>query len=152
MAVRTLASEPHSTALAIDSLQASGRLRLRADGTSMLPALRPGDVLDFETCTHAQAQPGEVVLFRRDGRLVIHRVLARNADGLLTQGDALAQPDAPVAAADVLGRLVGQQRAGRAVPLSRPRRLRMTRWLFGRSTLAARLFLRWHRASARTAA
>ncbi|HEY2345783.1 MAG TPA: S24/S26 family peptidase [Xanthomonadaceae bacterium] len=148
MAMRNSASETRPAALAIDALRAFGCLRLRADGTSMLPALHPGDVLDFASCAYPQVEPGEVVLFRRDDRIVIHRVVARTAAGLLTQGDGLAQLDAPVAAADLLGRLVGHSRAGRAIaPSRRPRRLPLTRWLFGRSTLAARIFLRWHRAT-----
>lgn len=152
MATRSMASETRPIALAIDALHAFGRLRLRADGSSMLPALHPGDVLDFEACVHAQMQPGEVVLFRRGERLVIHRVLERTADGLLTQGDGLARPDVPVDAADVLGRLVGRSRAGRAIAPERPRRLSLTRWLFGRSALAARLYLRWHRLASRASA
>ncbi|HTA64293.1 MAG TPA: hypothetical protein VK753_02205, partial [Xanthomonadaceae bacterium] len=78
-------------------------------------------------------------------RFFIHRVVMRTDDGLITQGDALAQPDPPVDAADVLGRMVGHNRGNRALQLHAPRRLRMTRWLFGRSSLAARLFLRLQR-------
>jgi len=115
--------------------------------------VRPGDVLQFQSCAADLAEPGDVVLFRRAGRLVVHRVLACSADGVLTQGDALAQPDPPVDPSDVLGRAVGLSRRGRALSLRQPGHLgsRLARWLFRRSDLAARLFLRWQALSLRIA-
>jgi hypothetical protein len=142
-----------ATALAADSLARSGRLRLRVTGTSMLPALRPGDVLEFQPLATI-AEPGEIVLYRRGAGLVVHRVLSRTDSGLTTQGDSLAAPDAPVAHVDVLGRVVGLRRANKAVSSRRHIRSgsRLTRWMFRRFDLATRLFLRWHRLAARAAA
>ena len=140
--------------LAVDALAAFGRLRLRLGGTSMLPALRPGDVVEFHSLAASDAMVGDVVLFRREGGLVAHRVVAAAADGLITQGASLDAPDPVVAYADVLGRGVLLTRRGRAVAWGNPRgkRSRLARWCFRRFDLASRLWLRWHRSSLRRAA
>ncbi len=141
-------------ALATDALHAFGHLRLRVTGASMLPAVLPGDVLQFESCDATQVETGDVVLFRRNDQLVIHRMLSRTSSTLLTQGDALARPDPPVAHTDVLAKVVGISRQGRPMARRHPATLgeRATRWLLRRSNLATRLFLHWQRLSTRTAA
>lgn len=147
-------SASRAIALAAETLHRFGRLSLRVTGASMLPALRPGDVLQFESFNVEYTEPGDVVLYRRDGRMVAHRVLTRTIIGLLTQGDALAQPDSPVHHDDVLGRVVGLSRCGRSLSHRRSSRLRdhLSRWLFRRFDLATGLFLHWQRLSARKAA
>jgi signal peptidase I len=143
-----------AAALAKELLSGFGRLNLRVTGTSMLPALRPGDVIEFDARGSTQAEPGDVVLYRRDESLVVHRVLARDNDCLITQGDSLAAPDATVPLADVLGRAVVLNRGNRIVAgcqLFRPGPP-ITRWWFRRFDLATRLLLRWDRITARIAA
>jgi signal peptidase len=140
--------------IAAETLLASGQLRLRVTGGSMLPALIPGDVVQFHSCAAEHAEPGDVVLFRREDRFVVHRVVTKASDGLLTQGDALAQPDLPVSSADVIGKVVGVSRRG--IIIKQDRRstlgLYLSRRLLGRSDLATRLLLRWYRPSTRAAA
>lgn len=119
----------------------------------MLPALIPGDVVQFHSCAAEHAEAGDVVLFRRGERFVVHRVVTKTSDGLLTQGDALAQPDLPVSSADVIGKMVGITRRGNVVKQHRRSgpSLYFSRLLLGRSDLATRLLLRWHRQSNRAA-
>ena len=63
--------------LAAEVLRSWGRLRLRATGASMLPAVWPGDVLSVRSQGVVEALPGDIVLFGREGRLVAHRVVER---------------------------------------------------------------------------
>jgi len=100
---------------------AASDLRLRATGCSMLPSLWPGDVL-----TVRPADPihrGDVILFRRHGRLYGHRVVRELSVGprrsFITHGDGLLHADSPVADADVLGPVVLVTRAGRSFPPTR---------------------------------
>ena len=141
-------------AQATQALAAFGQLKLRLTGTSMLPALRPGDVVEFHSFQPSEAATGEIVLFRRDGALVAHRVVGCTADSLITQGDSLGALDEAVAHADVLGRGVGLTRRNRPVPWSVARRpsWHVSRWWFRRFDLATRIWLRWHRFAARIAA
>ena len=150
-AAQTVLRENGTIELAAETLRVFGRLWLRVSGASMLPALRPGDVLQFQVYSAEQVEAGDVVLFRRGGRLVIHRVLSKTPTGLITQGDALATIDPPVDSADLLGKVVSMSRRGRNLPFqaSSSASQRLTRWLFRHSDFATRLFLRWQRLSIR---
>lgn len=145
MALPPAASPAGGIELAQEVLSEFGQLRLRVTGSSMLPAVLPGDVLSFKTCPVESLALGSIVLLRRDGRLYAHRLLALTAEGLLTQGDSMPQPDPPTPLDDFLGVLVGQQRAGREIAVSSTPRF--GRWLMRHSAFARRVFLRWHRST-----
>jgi phage repressor protein C with HTH and peptisase S24 domain len=78
----------------------------------MEPTYSDGDWLLLEPIVAGTpVRPGEVVVARRGPLLVTHRVV-RLADGLLvTQGDSCTHPDPPIAAATLLGRVVGVRRS-----------------------------------------
>ena len=86
-----------------------GAACVRVFGSSMLPWICPGDVLVIRRADMRAISPGEVVLFAREGRLFIHRVVRRYAAEteafLVTKGDAVAHTDGPVFQAEFLGRV-----------------------------------------------
>ena len=114
--------------LAADSLRSSGALRLQVTGWSMLPAVWPGDVLMVEQAKANAVSEGEIVLFVRDRRLFVHRVVTNShpAAGpqLVTKGDAMPSPDRPISDAELLGKVSSIVRNGRSIEPSR--RLRIT--------------------------
>lgn len=140
--------------LAQDALQQFGRLRFRAMGSSMLPAIAPGDILTFRTATPADLVPGQVVLVQHDGRLVAHRLLS-HAQGLLTtMGDSLRVADAPLSITRLLGVLDRHQRGTRCIPLDgNHHRLlpRTSRWLLRNIPIAHRIARRFPRLATLTA-
>jgi signal peptidase I len=103
-------ADAHSTKceLAAQVLISSGKLRLGVMGWSMLPSIWPGDTLFFERMTGEAVAEGDIVLYRRDSRFIIHRVLGKTAEDsmILTRGDALSQSDPLVKNHDVLGKVV----------------------------------------------
>ncbi len=64
---------------------------------SMEPTLRVGDVVIVDKC--ADIKVGDVVVYVKGGRLIVHRVIKITEYGgelrYLTKGDANAVPDAP---------------------------------------------------------
>ena len=109
-----LADETHQQQISLvcDALRLAGRLRLRVQGASMLPALWPGDVLTVDS----NSEPlvcGDIVMVERDGRLFVHRLVARDGSYWITCGDAVPQNDPPVESRNVLGKIVGIQRGKR---------------------------------------
>ncbi|MDH3592267.1 MAG: S24/S26 family peptidase [Planctomycetota bacterium] len=93
---------------------AHGRLELT--GTSMLPHLRPGDGLwvDFSPRT---PRPGDVVVFRQAGALLVHRVLGYRTRGphgphFRIRGDHADYLDGPTLGEAILGHVVAFERAG----------------------------------------
>lgn len=107
--------------LAADVLRTAGRFRLAAFGYSMLPTLWPGEVLTIESQFLEQVQPSEVVLFSREGRFFIHRVVRKVKMGpetrLITRGDALPSADATVFPLEFLGKIISVRRGDRDIPV-----------------------------------
>lgn len=136
--------------LATEILRSRGTLRLSAFGNSMLPTLWPGDRLTIRQRSIEQVLPGDVVLFAREGRFFIHRVLRKlvldSHPRLLTRGDAMPDTDAPVCAEELLGKIVSIERQqGRERPV--PRCSRPRRWIGLSLAYSAKLrsvALRWH--------
>jgi signal peptidase I len=141
--------------LAAEVLRSSGNLRLRVTGSSMLPSVWPGDTLLIERVQANAICGGDLVLFGRDRRLFVHRVVSvgiadaaidATIDGnidatILTRGDAMPQPDPPVPGRDLLGRVSYIVRAGRLIEprktLGLPQRAVAT--LMQHSEIAARM-------------
>lgn len=126
--------------LAAALVRSVGRLRLAVVGSSMLPAIRPRDLLLIRRCSLERARVGDVVLFARGARLFVHRVVAAGEASLLTCGDALGAPDAPVGPSELLGRVERVVRRGRVMRTPRPARL--ASGVFRRSARAGRLLTR----------
>jgi signal peptidase I len=138
------------SSLAAEVLQSTGTLQLRASGVSMLPTLWPGDCITIQSYNFDQAQPGDVVLYARSGRLFIHRVMRKCRLGeermLITRGDCMGEDDPPVQEKDLLGKITAiHRRNTRIVPGRKvsPARL-LTAWLLCHWSLLLRATLRVH--------
>lgn len=105
--------------LVAEALQLSGKARVRVFGTSMFPAVLPGDVLVVQRKEIGQLVPGDIVLFKRDDRLFAHRVVARmDRNGVpcvVTSGDSLPDVDPPVFSHELLGRVTSVVRGPRQI-------------------------------------
>jgi signal peptidase I len=107
--------------LAAEVLRSAGSLRLQVMGLSMLPSIWPGDMLVIERVSADAVAEGEIVLFGRNQRLFVHRVVKAAEDGstFLTRGDAMPQPDPPVPSGALLGKVSFVVRNGRLMQPSR---------------------------------
>ncbi len=70
-------------------------------GTSMLPAIAPGQLVTV-TCG-VEPMAGDVAVFRYSDHVGVHRVVARNGNWILTWGDNNPLPDEPIVPAGVIG-------------------------------------------------
>jgi signal peptidase I len=104
----------------------AGRYRGPVDSGSMMPWARPGDHYIIETAGGDDVKPGDVVLAVVGARPVTHRVIARRpGDTLILKGDCNRFRDPPVAAADVIGRVVALETAPGRVVIARPAAARL---------------------------
>jgi signal peptidase I len=101
--------------LAAEALRSWGELKLRATGVSMLPTLWPGDILTVQSFRPEEVEPGEIVLYMRQDRFFIHRVVSKNLGRdeafLITRGDCMSENDPPVGKRELLGRITEVRRA-----------------------------------------
>ena len=99
-------------------LRSSGRLRLKVTGWSMLPAIWPGDILELERAKGGELSKGQIILFSRDRRLFVHRILKTDGSTMVTRGDSMPHPDPVVTGKELLGRVTGIERDERCIPPS----------------------------------
>jgi len=96
----------------VERLLSSGcRVRFRATGSSMHPAICDGEMLDVERVELTSIQPGDVLLYRHMRRPIAHRVMqicreGSAISGFLLCGDAKTACDALVEPHQVLGRVI----------------------------------------------
>src|SRR5512142_1214767 len=93
-------------------------VRFRAGGTSMEPAIGDGDLITVAPVSVGEIQPGDVVFYASGRRTIAHRVVEIRRDEAATptfivRGDAREECDAPVVAAQILGKVVAVERAQR---------------------------------------
>ena len=75
---------------------------------SMEPAIGAGDVVILCRTDPAALEVGDVIQYQSDGCTVIHRIVEKDGDTFITQGDANNAPDLrPVEREQVLGRMTG---------------------------------------------
>jgi GNAT superfamily N-acetyltransferase len=102
---------------------AAGEAWIVLDGASMEPALSPGDRLRVAPFRDRGPARDEIVVARRGGRIVAHRVVALDGDRVVLRGDGLQSPDPPLALDDLIGRVIEVERgAHRFAPPARPAR------------------------------
>jgi signal peptidase I len=134
--------------LASEVLRSSGRLRLQVTGSSMLPTVCPGDTLVIERADHDAIAERDIVLFSRDGRFVVHRVVRKDSGDstIQTRGDAMSQPDPSVRERDLLGKVSLIIRNGKCIEPKRDLSLsqRTVAALVRRSDIAARAVVKVH--------
>jgi signal peptidase I len=136
--------------LAGEVLRSSGRLRLQVTGWSMLPTICPGDVLEIERARGQEVSRGDIVLYGRDRRLVVHRVVKQDSEpgtvAMTTRGDAMRSPDPPFSDEALMGRVAFISRSGRLIVPRKSLRIsqRAVAALVQRSKIAARVVVGVH--------
>ncbi|MEU8148065.1 S24/S26 family peptidase [Nonomuraea sp. NPDC048901] len=86
----------------MSALATHGTVAVPVTGASMLPTLRHGDRVTLSAVDPDAITAGDVIAFRADGRLVLHRVHALGRDRLITAGDHHLLFDPPVPWPDVV--------------------------------------------------
>jgi signal peptidase len=146
--------------LVAGSLRAGHEVRVRVAGSSMVPALWPGDELrvvgraavpamgDAESVGRAVPAMGDLLLFVRDGRLCTHRLVDRLDDAggsrLITCGDAAIKSDPPIAVSEILGTVASITRGGREIPIASSPAQRLLSFAIRHSGFIRRAALKIH--------
>ncbi|HTV60223.1 MAG TPA: signal peptidase I [Verrucomicrobiae bacterium] len=109
----------------IQKLRAGKAACVCVTGGSMWPAIRSGDIVFVKSAATTQVSVGQVAVFEREGRVFVHRIVARsdaagrkaNGSYLLTKGDTLRGTDLPVSSHEFLGRVVRLHRGRRHIDM-----------------------------------
>jgi len=108
--------------LSIEILRSGKSIRFRAPGRSMYPTIKPDETITVKPMVPSAVHVGDIVLYRREEKVIAHRVV-RIEQGhndvlrFIMRGDASTICDTPVAAEEILGRVVSVERTGRRIDL-----------------------------------
>ncbi|MGH9863966.1 MAG: hypothetical protein ACRD4H_00975, partial [Candidatus Acidiferrales bacterium] len=91
----------------------------------MLPWFRPGDIIFLRKTDLREISRGDVIVFERNGRLCMHRVITlcashngkKSSAWFISKGDSVAEADEPVCAEEFRGRVEFLYRHGREIRL-----------------------------------
>jgi|ERR1700676_2291746 len=107
--------------LVAESVRKWGGIRLPAVGTSMVPAIQPGDVLTIQPVSPKEVSIGDIVVYMREQMLIVHRIVRTCVSSgepyIVTRGDRLLRNDAPVLPDELLGQVACIERKHRRVNL-----------------------------------
>lgn len=94
------------------TLLAEGKsIKIRADGYSMYPTIKPGSIIYIEALSpDLFPGPGEIVAWKRESGFVVHRlvrIIKKDTHTIFfTRGDSCTREDQPVAVDQIAGRVV----------------------------------------------
>jgi len=81
------------------------------EGSSMAPSVKPGDQVLVEPIRPGQTlQEGDLLLAQRAGFLVVHRLVRKIGDAMVTRGDGAWFDDSPIPERDILARVIDVRR------------------------------------------
>jgi signal peptidase I len=102
-------------ALLESTLQAGAEARFEVAGRSMLPLIRPGDVLRVRRPAEDEPGIGDVVAVRGapGGEVLVHRVVRLSRDRFMIRGDNTTVANGEYARGDILGVVAAVERNGR---------------------------------------
>jgi len=94
--------------LLLEQLSSHGRAEVKANGSSMNPFIKMGDLLYLETHPDGQYQEGEIVAFTRDSLVYIHRLISldKSSGIAVTKGDNLENTDEWLKKEEIVARVV----------------------------------------------
>ncbi len=111
--------------LTAELLSRGTRVRFRPSGRSMYPSIREGELITVEPVVPSDVKRGDIILYRSARGLIAHRVVGSSptqssvlSPHYFLRGDASLSCDKPVAAQQILGRVVGVERNGRSIALA----------------------------------
>jgi signal peptidase I len=86
-------------------------IRVKAEGFSMYPYIKPGSILHIEPVEpDYQLLPGEIIAWKRESGFVVHRLVRffkrENLKYYVTRGDSIMAEDEPVLFEQIAGRVV----------------------------------------------
>lgn len=110
-----------------EQLQEHSRVHLLVRGSSMQPWVRPGDIALIRRAGIEEVRCGDVVLFQREDRLFVHRLVEKRGtlreSEFLAKGDAHPGSDGVITDQLILGRVTCIYRGDKRIDLDSPRQL-----------------------------
>ena len=110
------------------ALAEHGSFVTRAQGVSMQPLIRPGrDLVEISQKGSDRCKKYDVVLYKRDGKYILHRILEVRPHDYVIAGDHQIYKEYGVTDEDIIGVLSAVIRDGKRIPVTDKNYLRYVR-------------------------
>jgi signal peptidase I len=88
--------------------------RFKANGFSMTPSIRDGDIITIAPCVSTILRSGDIAAFIHPGtvRLTVHRIIGIHEESFFIKGDNVNSGDGPIPKSKILGHVVRIERNG----------------------------------------
>lgn len=118
-------------------LEEGKTLKVKAEGYSMYPSIKPGSVIHIEPLSeNVTPSPGEIIAWKRPSGFVVHRLLriiiTGNQAAFITRGDSCRYEDQPVGRDQVAGRVVKVETVSGKIISSDTRLIHKPSYLYNR--------------------
>jgi signal peptidase I len=87
-------------------------LPLKSTGQSMLPILRPNDIVYFKKTPFLKIKVNDLIIFKKKNQLITHRVIYKTKKYLITKGDNNPNCDGKIYPKQILGKVYQIKRNG----------------------------------------
>ena len=119
-------------------------LRLRVTGNCMQPLIRKGDWVTIDPLPAGfLPSVGDIVLVDRGIDFVIHRVIQKSGEDIITKGDWTKTPDPPINQSQLLGRVATIEKHWCKLDISHPIVHLLDGFCFRISTLYQKIKKTW---------
>ncbi|OGG15864.1 hypothetical protein A3D78_05920 [Candidatus Gottesmanbacteria bacterium RIFCSPHIGHO2_02_FULL_39_14] len=85
---------------------------LKADGSSMLPIIRPGDILHIKKTAFQNVKEGDLIMAEKKKQFMVHRIIYKSKQYLITKGDHNLKSDGRILPQNVHAALTHLTRNG----------------------------------------
>jgi len=112
-------------------------LKVKADGYSMYPSIKPGSVILIEPLTDGLfPSPGEIIAWKRESGLVVHRLVRitkeENKISYITRGDSCVYEDQPIIRDQIAGKVIRVETPSGTILSSGEKLIRKPSYLYNR--------------------
>lgn len=106
-----LMTHPNLIRLITREIKRNGWINLPAEGNSMYPLIKAGDMCRFEVIRPSQMKRGDIILYRSvTEQLIAHRFIkeeiTKGRHQYILKGDTNLGYDSPISEEDIIGRLI----------------------------------------------
>ena len=110
----------HILPILSEALMNGRRVRMTVNGTSMLPWIKGGDIVELDAVNAAEVRVGDVLLGKRpDGVYVLHRAIGIHGGHVLLRGDAQSGRPDFIRRDDLIAHAVALQRGDNVIHLNK---------------------------------
>jgi signal peptidase I len=112
-------------------------LRVKAEGFSMYPSIKPGSVILIEPLAEGFfPSPGEIIAWKRQSGFVVHRLVKitkeENKINFITRGDSCAYEDQPIIRDQIAGKVIQVETLSGTILSSGDKLIRKPSYLYNR--------------------